>query len=78
MTKQEEIRKRVAILTGMVMNYGDSECSQDKIADKILSYLHSQGVVIRVDRVGEDKYFQCWEACPREFVAAESLIEESK
>lgn len=53
MAKQEEIREG---MVGFVIAFGDDP---DNCADKITAYLHSQGVVIKVERerlLGYDNY----------------------
>ena len=50
MSKQEEIREGVGKRLDLYIDEGSVEERLIKRADKILSYLHSQGVVIKVER----------------------------
>lgn len=53
MTKQEKIRRELYILTlGYFRRFNEEgdNFPNDTLCDEILSYLHSQGVVIRVER----------------------------
>jgi len=82
MTKQEEIREGIG---HYIILYRMGEYKEDQTINKILSYLHSQGVVIRVDReltkevmYGQEAYAQeDIERFLREagYVAVEPLIE---
>ncbi len=70
MNKQEEIREGVARnIAGPLLDW---ELTL-KIADQVLQYLHSQGVVIKVEREIYEGY---QEAVRAGYVAVEPLIEE--
>ena len=49
MTKQEEIREGILKIIHFY-NRGTTDANDAQLRDKLISYLHSQGVVIKVDR----------------------------
>jgi len=90
MTKQEEISKGLAQLTELWIqnNYPIGSQTFSDLADQSLAYLHSQGVVIKVDRELPDnaiyyppKQLESYNAGRQimisgGYVAVEPLIEE--
>jgi len=91
MTKQEEIREGMAkklswILTGEEWSAICEESQSTFLADtdELLYYLHSKGVVIKVDRKPKNPFDHSWMPIEREaynralqdLVAVEPLIEE--
>ncbi len=59
-TKQEEIRERIAreYMAATDGEYRDGDGSRSIFVDQILSYLHSQGVVIKVEWELPEVYFE--------------------
>ena len=105
MTKQEEIREGVTILIEEETTFIEGEysplagpitsdtreldCEPSYLASKILSYLHSQGVVIKVERelpikiAGQENISYCagyHDACHQRlkagYVAVEPLVKD--
>ena len=72
MTKQEEIREEIyKILSSDIL---DDKTTIEVVCD-IVGYLHSQGVVIRVDMPYNDEGYNALKAG---YVATEPLIENKK
>ena len=84
MAKQEEIREgieetlhaSVSVLHDFSFHFIRRE-SREELADRILKYLHSQGVVIKVDRaVPDDRFHRDLRMAG--YVAVEPLIKETE
>ena len=71
--KREEVKEHAVVSLMKHKGYDRAPC--EYIVDIVSRSFSLDGVVIKVDRIGEDKYFRCWRECPRNLVAAEPLIE---